>query len=134
MLSKICQNPCSCFGYRLSFNHSNDVIPIDKKPYRYGLGLIWLVCLLACMWGLVLVCLSFARGMGLDLFGWFSCWHLVMFVAGCCPSPIYRGGAVRFSFFFGGLGLLYSSWLFVGFYPFGNKFIIIQKKKKEPYR
>ena len=23
MLSKFCQNPCSCFGYRLSYNHSN---------------------------------------------------------------------------------------------------------------
>ena len=24
---------------------------------------------------------------------------------------------------------LYSSWLFVGLYPFGNKFLIIQKKR-----
>ena len=23
MLSKFCQNPCSCFGYRLSYNHPN---------------------------------------------------------------------------------------------------------------
>ena len=29
-LSKICQNPCSCFGYRLSYNHSNEMIPIVK--------------------------------------------------------------------------------------------------------
>ena len=30
MLSKICQNPCSCFSYRLSYNHPNEVIPIGK--------------------------------------------------------------------------------------------------------
>ena len=29
-----------------------------------------------------------------------------------------------------GLDFLYSSWLFVGLFPFGNKFLIIQKKKK----
>ena len=38
-----------------------------------GLDFIWLVCLLACMWGLVLVCISFAWGMGLVLFGLFAC-------------------------------------------------------------
>ena len=32
MLSKFCQDPCSCFGYRLSYNHPNEVIPIGKKP------------------------------------------------------------------------------------------------------
>ena len=32
MLSKICQNLCSCFGYRLSYNHLNEVIPIGKEP------------------------------------------------------------------------------------------------------
>ena len=32
MLSKIFQNPCSCFGYRLSYNHTNEVIPIGKEP------------------------------------------------------------------------------------------------------
>ena len=31
MLSKFCQNPCSCFGYGLSYNHSNEVIPIVKE-------------------------------------------------------------------------------------------------------
>ena len=30
MLLKFCQDPCSCFGYRLSYNHPNEVIPIDK--------------------------------------------------------------------------------------------------------
>ena len=33
MLSKFCQNPCSCFGYRLSYNLPNKVIPIVKEPY-----------------------------------------------------------------------------------------------------
>ena len=37
MLSKICQNPCSCFGYRLSYNHPNEVIPIVKEPYEIGI-------------------------------------------------------------------------------------------------
>ena len=31
-LSKICQNPCSCFEYRLSYNHPNEVILIVKEP------------------------------------------------------------------------------------------------------
>ena len=33
---KCCQNfvkhPCSCFGYKLSYNNSNEVIPIGKEP------------------------------------------------------------------------------------------------------
>ena len=32
MLSKFCQYPCSCFDYRLSYNHQNEVILIDKEP------------------------------------------------------------------------------------------------------
>ena len=32
MLSKIYQNPCSCFGYRLSYNQPNEVILIGKEP------------------------------------------------------------------------------------------------------
>ena len=32
MLSKFCQDPCSCFGYRLSYNHPNEVVPIGKEP------------------------------------------------------------------------------------------------------
>ena len=32
MLSKFCQNPWSCFGYRLSYNHPNEVILIGKEP------------------------------------------------------------------------------------------------------
>ena len=30
LLSKIYQNPCSCFGYMLSYNHPNELIPIGK--------------------------------------------------------------------------------------------------------
>ena len=30
MLSKFCQDPCSCFGYILSYNHQNEVIQIFK--------------------------------------------------------------------------------------------------------
>ena len=30
MRSKFCKNPYSCFGYRLSYNHSNEVILIVK--------------------------------------------------------------------------------------------------------
>ena len=32
MLSKFCQDPRSCFGYRLSYNHPNEVILIGKEP------------------------------------------------------------------------------------------------------
>ena len=30
MRLKICQNPCSCFSYRLSYNKANKVIKIGK--------------------------------------------------------------------------------------------------------
>ena len=30
MLSKICKNLCSCYGYRLRYNHPNEVIQIFK--------------------------------------------------------------------------------------------------------
>ena len=32
MLSKFCQNLCSCFGCRLSYNNPNEVILIGKEP------------------------------------------------------------------------------------------------------
>ena len=32
MLSKIYQNPCSCFGYILSYNQPNEVIQNGKEP------------------------------------------------------------------------------------------------------
>ena len=32
MLSKVCKNLCFCFGYRLSYNHPNEVITIGKEP------------------------------------------------------------------------------------------------------
>ena len=32
MLSKFCQDPCSCFAYRLSYNHPNEVIQIGNEP------------------------------------------------------------------------------------------------------
>ena len=32
MLSKFCQDPCSCFDYILSYNHPNEVISIGKEP------------------------------------------------------------------------------------------------------
>ena len=31
MLSKFCKNLCSCFGYRLSYNDPNEMIPIPTK-------------------------------------------------------------------------------------------------------
>ena len=37
MLSKFCQNLCSCFGYRLSYNHPNEVILIGKEPEEIGI-------------------------------------------------------------------------------------------------
>ena len=32
LLPKNFKNPCSCFCYRLSYNHPNVVIPIGKEP------------------------------------------------------------------------------------------------------
>ena len=43
-------------------------------------------------------------------------------------SYVYRGGVVRLLFSLVALAL-YSYCLFVGLCPFGNKFLIIQKKK-----
>ena len=37
MLSKFCQNSCSCFSYRLSYNNPNEVIIIGKEPYEIGI-------------------------------------------------------------------------------------------------
>ena len=34
MLSTIYQNPCSYFGYRLSYNQPNEVLPIGKNHKR----------------------------------------------------------------------------------------------------
>ena len=31
MLSKFCKNLCYCFGYRLSYNDPNEMIPISTK-------------------------------------------------------------------------------------------------------
>ena len=42
-------------------------------------------------------------------------------------SLSFRGGAVRFSFFLVAFGCLFL--VFLGFFPFGNKFLFIQKKK-----
>ena len=35
--AKNSQNPCSCFGYRLSYNNLNEVMLISKEPYEIGL-------------------------------------------------------------------------------------------------
>ena len=50
-------------------------------------------------------------------------------------SYVFRGGAVRFSFFLGALGFLYCSWFFffLGLCPFGNNFLLIQKKNDITY-
>ena len=32
LLSNFFKNPCSCFDYRLSYNHQTEVIQIDKEP------------------------------------------------------------------------------------------------------
>ena len=32
MQSKFCQDPCSCFGYILSYNHPNEVILSGNEP------------------------------------------------------------------------------------------------------
>ena len=115
---------------------------------------ICLVCLLACIWGLFLVCIYSARGVGVTLFGWVCCWpeygvwfwivsllHGVLagfdfpvdtwwFCFRLMPlSYVYRGGAVRLLFSLVASALYYSC-LFVGHCPFGNKFLIIQKKKR----
>ena len=36
-MSKFCQNLYFYFGYRLSYNHPNKVIPIVKEPLEIGL-------------------------------------------------------------------------------------------------
>ena len=78
---------------------------------------LWFLCRLFPGCGLLfLVCVVLSGG----------------FCIGLMPlSYVFRGGVVRFSFFLVVFGLLYCSWLFVGLCPFGNKFLLIQKKKKD---
>ena len=53
-----------------------------------------------------------------------------VFLFGLMPLFLcFRGGAVRFFVFLG--SFLTSCVFFVGLCPFGNKFLFIQKKKKE---
>ena len=81
--------------------------------FSYVVGL-----LVGLYMGSGLVCLSFARGVGLVIFCWFAYWHMFFFFVVCCglmpPSPIL--GEVL-----SGFGSL--------FWPFGNKFLIIQNKE-----
>ena len=52
------------------------------------------------------------------------------FVSGRCPFPMFLGEVMPdFRFFLVAFGFLYCSWLFVGLWPFGNKFLLIQKRK-----
>ena len=88
----------------------------------YGLSLLCPRCgLLLLGWcacypvsgGLVCVLFLVSPVCGLVLFGWVACWHMLD-VLGCCPSPIFRGGAVRFSVSLGAL----ASCIVCGALPF----------------
>ena len=73
-------------------------------------------------------CLSFARGMSLVIVGWLPYGICLCLLR--ADAPLLFLGEVLSDFRFdGGLGLLYSFWLFVGHCPFGNKLLIIQKKE-----
>ena len=102
------------------------------------LGFVWFPGL----WGICLVVLLVVPVCGCwILIFWFD-WLFVlvcarMWVFGFCLSGVFcfglmplflcfRGGAVRFSFFLG--SFLTSCVFVVGLCPFGNKFLIIQKK------
>ena len=52
---------------------------------------------------------------------------------GCSPFLYFRGGAARFSFFFGGYWLLVLSLIVCWLWPFGNKFLTYPKKKTLGY-
>ena len=74
---------------------------------------------------------SAALSVGLVLFGWFAFWHLLDFLYRAdAPFPIFIGEVLSVFVLSGSLGFLYlsSSWFFVGHCPFGNKFLIIQKR------
>ena len=48
------------------------------------------------------------------------------------PLPLcFRGGAVRFLYSLGAFGFVLFFSCLLGYCPFGNKFLIIQKKKKK---
>ena len=53
------------------------------------------------------------------------------FVSGCCPLPMFLGEVLSdFRFFWWPLAsCIVPSWFFFGLYPFGNKFLLIQKKR-----
>ena len=78
-------------------------------------------------------------GLVLDLIGMLGCpvcgvcLFSGLFCFGLMPlSYDFKGGVVRFSSSLVAFGLLYYSCLFVWALPFGNKFLIIQKKKSTP--
>ena len=51
------------------------------------------------------------------------------FVSGCFPySYVFRGGVVRFSYSLGAYGFVLFFSCLLGYCPFGNKFLIIQKQ------
>ena len=80
--------------------------------------------------GSSLVCISSAWGVGLVYLVGLPV-GIWWFYIGLIPlSYVYRGGAVRLLFSLVASALYYS-YLFVGLCPFGNKFLIIQKKKKK---
>ena len=76
------------------------VVPLVGYCLCPGCGLFILVPLDAYVRVVdgVLVCLSSARGVGLVLFGWYACWHLVVLFRADAPSYVYRGDAVRLLF------------------------------------
>ena len=119
-------------------------------PFALGIGLVffsWFACW-PCMWGLVnvgglcVVVVSFPSFWGGKTFALFPVFPSF---GGACPAGFglwwflfqadahflcFRGSAVRFSFFLGAFGFLYCSWLFVRLCPFGNKFLLVPKKKR----
>ena len=94
-----------------------------------GLDFIWLVFLLACMWGLVFGLSLLCSGCGLGFIWLVFLLAYGGFVRGRCPFPMFIREVLSVFCFFWWPWLLYSSWLFVGLCPFGNKFLIIQKKR-----
>ena len=94
---------------------------------RCGLLLLGLCACYPVCGGLVCVLFLVCPVCGLGLYGWVACWHMLDFCIWLMPFPYFLGEVLSVFRF------LWEPWLlvlFVGHCPFGNKFLIIQKKKR----
>ena len=90
-----------------------------------------MVFVLGCGIYFILFYLLACEACAQDVGDWLYLFYQVVFVLGRSPSSYILGEVLSvFHFFWCLFGFMNYSWFFVGLFPFGNKFLIIEKKKK----